>query len=214
VTVTGLEPALERTLDLAGVFVFALSGGLAAVRHRFDVVGIVALAVATGLGGGMVRDVLLGEGPPAALRDQVYLVSPLVAAGLVLVGHRVIEGLHRPVLVFDAGGLALFCVVGTAKALDRGLGVVASVLLGVVTAVGGGVIRDVLAREVPSVFRPDSGLYAVPAALGAVAVAATWSADVFDAGTAIAIVVAVLALRLLAMRQGWRAPTAWGTRDR
>ncbi len=213
-TVTGLEPNLERALDLAGVFVFALSGGLAAVRHRFDVVGIAALAVVTGLGGGMVRDVLLGQGPPAALRDQTYLVAPLLAAAVVLVGHRAVEVLQRPVLLFDAGGLALFCVVGTAKALDRGLGVVAAVLLGVVTAVGGGVIRDVLAREVPSIFRPDSALYAVPAALGAAAVAVTWSADVFGAGAAVAIVASVFALRVLSMRHGWRAPTARGTKDR
>ena len=213
-TITGLDPTLERVLDLSGVFVFALSGGLAAVRHRFDVVGIAALAIATGLGGGMVRDVLLGDGPPVALRDQTYLVAPLVAAGLVLVGHRVIELLHRPVLVFDAGGLALFCVVGTAKALDRGLGVVAAVLLGVITAVGGGVIRDVLAREVPSVFQPDGALYAVPATLGAIAVSVAWSRTVFGAAAAVAIVAVVLVLRLLAMRFDWRAPTARGTKDR
>lgn len=212
-TVTGLEWTLERALDLAGVFVFALSGGLAAVRHRFDVVGIVSLAVATGLGGGMVRDVLLGEFPPAAFRDQVYLLVPLVAAGIVLVAHGVIELLHRPVLVFDAGGLAVFCVVGTAKALDRGLGVVGAWLLGVVTAVGGGVIRDVLAREVPSVFRPDTALYALPAALGAAAVTALWSADVFGPVGALGTVAAVLAFRLLAMRFSWRAPMARGTAE-
>ena len=209
-TVTGLDPTLERVLDLVGVFVFALSGASQAVRHRFDVVGIAALATATGLGGGMIRDVLLGDGPPAALRDQWYLVATLAAAVIVLVGHHVIEMLRRPVLVFDAGGLALFCVVGAAKALDRGLGVVAAVLLGVVTAVGGGILRDVLAREVPSVFRPDNALYAVPAALGSIAVAVVWSRDVFNAAAAVAIVVGVLVLRLLAMRFDWRAPTARG----
>jgi uncharacterized membrane protein YeiH len=210
VTVTGLDPTLERVLDLVGVFVFALSGASLAVRRRFDVVGIVALATITGLGGGMVRDVLLDDGPPAALRDQIYLVAALLAAVLVLVGHRLVEGLRRPVLVFDAGGLALFCVVGAAKALDHGLGVVAAVLLGVVTAVGGGVLRDVLAREVPSVFRPDSALYAVPATLGSIAVAAVWSRGAFGPAAAATIAGGVLVLRLLAMRFQWRAPTARG----
>jgi uncharacterized membrane protein YeiH len=130
---------------------------------------------------------------------------------LVLVGHRAVEALRRPVLVFDAGGLALFCVVGAAKALDHGLGVLAAVLLGVVTAVGGGVLRDVLARDVPSVFRRDSALYAVPATLGSAAVALAWSRDAFGAAAAVAIATGVLVLRLLAMRFGWRAPVARGS---
>jgi uncharacterized membrane protein YeiH len=207
-TLIGLDPTLERLLDLVGVFVFALSGALLAVRRRFDLVGIVALATVTGLGGGLLRDVLLGEAPPAALRDQRYLVVPVVAALVVAVGHRTIERVERPVLVFDAAGLGLFCVVGTAVALDRGLGVVASVLLGVITAVGGGVLRDVLAREVPSVFKADSALYAVPATLGALAVALVWSQDLFGAVTAALIATAVFGLRLLAMHFHWRAPAA------
>jgi uncharacterized membrane protein YeiH len=207
-TLIGLDPTLERLLDLVGVFVFALSGALLAVRRRFDLVGIVALATVTGLGGGLLRDVLLGEAPPAALRDQRYLVAPVVAALVVAVGHRTIERVERPVLVFDAAGLGLFCVVGTAVALDRGLGVVASVLLGVITAVGGGVLRDVLAREVPSVFKADSALYAVPATLGALAVALVWSQDLFGAVTAALIASAVFGLRLLAMHFHWRAPAA------
>lgn len=210
-TVTGIDPTLGRVLDLSGVFVFALSGASQAVRHRFDAVGIVALATVTGLGGGVVRDVLLGVGPPAAVRDQAYLIAPLVAAVLVLVSHRLIEAFNRAVLVFDAGGLALFCVAGAAKALDRGLGVVASVMIGVITAVGGGVIRDVLAREVPSVFRSDSALYAVPAALGSLGVAIVWSLGGFGAPAAAVTVLTVLALRLLAMQFGWRAPTARGS---
>ncbi|MGK2948747.1 MAG: trimeric intracellular cation channel family protein [Acidimicrobiales bacterium] len=211
-TVTGLDPTLERVLDLVGVFVFALSGASLAVRRQFDLVGIVALATVTGLGGGMLRDVLLGEAPPVALRDQRYLMVPLAAALVVAVGHRAIERLERPVLVFDAAGLGLFCVVGTAMALDRGLGVVASVLLGVITAVGGGVLRDVLARDVPSVFRSDSALYAVPATLGACAVATVWPRDLFGAVAAATIASGVFVLRLLAMHFHWRAPAAHRTR--
>jgi uncharacterized membrane protein YeiH len=207
-TLTGLDPTLELVLDLAGVLVFALSGASLAARKGFDLVGILVLAIVTGLGGGIIRDTLLGAVPPVALDDQRYLVMPLVATVLVLIGHRAVERAARPVLAFDAAGLGLFAVVGAAKALDHGLGTLSSIVLGVTTAVGGGVVRDVLAREVPTVFRADSALYAIPAALGAGATALAWSLDALAAPQAIAIAVAVLVLRLLAMRQDWRAPTA------
>ena len=207
-TLTGLEPGLERVLDLGGVLVFALSGASLAVRRRFDLVGMVVLATATGLGGGILRDALLGDLPPVALRDQLYLAMPLLGTGLVLVGHHIVERLRRPVLVFDAAGLGLFSVVGSAKALDHGLGVLPSVLLGAMSAVGGGIIRDVLARDVPNVFRADSALYAVPATLGAAATAAASSHDMLGAPQASAIAAAVVVLRLLALRRGWGAPTA------
>lgn len=129
--VTGLDATLERALDLSGIFVLAVSGASLAARKRFDVVGMAVLATATALGGGILRDTLLGEHPPAALRGVAYLSLPLIATALVLVGHRLIEQVSRPVLVFDAGGLGLFCVVGTAKALDAGVGVLAA---GVVAA--------------------------------------------------------------------------------
>lgn len=207
-TLTGLDPGVERVLDLGGVFVFALSGASLAARKKLDLVGLVALAMATGLGGGIVRDALLGELPPVALRDQLYLAMPVAAAGLVLAGHQLVEKLSRPVLVFDAAGLGLFSVVGSAKALDHGLGVLPSILLGVMTAVGGGVTRDVLAREVPAVFKPESALYAIPATLGAGATAAVWSLDALGAVQAAGIAATVVAVRLLAMRRGWSAPTA------
>ena len=207
-TVTGLEPGVERLLELIGVFAFALSGAQLGAQKHFDVVGIAALAIATALGGGMLRDVLLGDAPPVALRDGVYLVLPLVATAIVLVGHRAVERINRPVLAFDAGGLALFCVVGAAKALDHGLGAVAAVLLGVITAVGGGVIRDTLARDIPTVFRPDSALYAIPAAIGATAVAVLWPRGALTAAAASGTVAAVFVLRMLALQFDWRAPTA------
>ena len=209
---TGLDSTLERILDLAGVFVFALSGASLAARKRFDVVGIAALAMVTGLGGGVLRDTLLGALPPVALRHQIYLTAPIVATAVVLVGHQAVERMWRPVLLFDAAGLGLFSVVGTAKALDHGLGVLPSILLGVTTAVGGGMLRDVLARDVPVVFKADSALYAIPAALGAGATAAAWSLDRFGAIAAALIVGVVVLVRVLAMHRGWRAPTARGGR--
>ena len=206
--VPGLDPSLERALDVGGVFVFALSGASLAARKRFDVVGILVLATATALGGGILRDTMLGDLPPAALRDWLYLVMPLGASAVVLVLHPMVERRWRPVLVFDAAGLALFSVVGSAKALDHGIGVLPSVLLGVTTAVGGGVVRDVLARDVPSVFQQDSALYAIPATLGAAVTAAAWSTDRFGVLAATTIVTSVFVFRLLSMRFGWRAPTA------
>ena len=210
-TITGLDPTLERALDLAGVFVFALSGAALGARRRFDIVGIAVLAFVTALGGGLIRDTLLGDTPPAALRDQWYLAMPIAATVVTLVGLRLIDRIRRPVLVFDAGGLALFCVVGTAKSLDLGLGVVSAVLLGVVSAVGGGVLRDVLARDVPAIFTSDTGLYAIPAALGASTTALLASRDALGPATVLVTVLAVFVLRIVAIRRGWRAPLARGS---
>lgn len=204
--VTGLGPTLERVLDLAGVGVFALSGALLGAQKRFDVVGMAVLALATGLAGGMMRDTLLGDQPPTALLDQAYLVMPLAATVVVLVGHHTVERVGRPVLVFDAGGLALFSVIGAAKALDHQLGALAAILLGVITAVGGGVVRDVLARDIPTVFKPDSALYAIPAALGATMTTVLWSRDALGGVSAIAVVITVFVLRLFSMHFKWRAP--------
>ena len=208
--VPGADGTLFRLLELAGVFVFALSGASLAARRAFDVVGMAVLATATALGGGLLRDVLLDDVPPAALRDELYLAVPLVATLVVLVAGPLVERLDRPVLVFDAAGLGLFAVTGTTKSLAAGLGVLPSVLLGTTTAVGGGVLRDVLAREVPSVFRQDTALYAIPAALGALVVAGAEAAGALTATTAVGTAAGVLALRLLAMRFHWRAPRPRG----
>ncbi|TYP90490.1 trimeric intracellular cation channel family protein [Blastococcus xanthinilyticus] len=150
-----------QVLELVGVFAFAVSGALTAIGRDFDVVGIAFLAVITALGGGIVRDVVLGDTPPPAFTGWQYLVVALTAAAVTSVAHPWLGRLGRPLLVFDAAGLGLFCVAGTEKALDAGLAPVAAALLGVTTAVGGGVLRDVLARETPALFRPDSELYAV-----------------------------------------------------
>ncbi|SOD97608.1 trimeric intracellular cation channel family protein [Blastococcus haudaquaticus] len=168
-----------QTIDLIGVFAFGVSGALMAVRRDFDVVGIAILAVVTALGGGIVRDLVLGDTPPPAFTRWEYLVVALAAAAVTAVGHRVFTRLARPLLVFDAAGLGLFCVAGTEKALDHGLAPVAAACLGVTTAVGGGVLRDVIAREVPALVRADSELYALPAVAGAlvVGIAPTVDAD-------------------------------------
>lgn len=200
----------ELALDLAGVFVFAVSGAMLGVRKGFDAVGIVVLALATSLGGGMLRDVLIGDIPPAALEEQRYLLVAVGAGVFVLVGHGLVERLARPVLLFDAAGLALFSVVGAAKAMEFGLAPVPAALLGTITAVGGGVIRDVLARDIPVIFRPGTALTAVPAAVGAGATVVVWEADVYGTAAAAGVAAVAFALRVLAVQFGWGAPVARG----
>jgi uncharacterized membrane protein YeiH len=200
---------VPAVLDLAGIFVFALSGALAAVRQRLDLVGMAVLAGATALGGGILRDVAIGAVPPEAFTSVGYVVMPLAASALVFFWHPQVTRLLPAVLFFDAAGLGLFCATGTGKALAFGLSPLHAVLLGVVTAVGGGVLRDVLGGQVPSVLY-DRQLYALPAALGASVVAV---AHVLGAGggavTAGAAALA-FALRLLALRYGWRTPRPRG----
>ncbi|HEX8781268.1 MAG TPA: trimeric intracellular cation channel family protein [Nocardioides sp.] len=195
-------------LDFLGIAVFAVSGALVAVRKHLDVFGCLFLAGVTGLGGGFIRDVLIDATPPGALVDWRYLLVP-VAAGLVtFVFHPTVGRLERVIEVFDAFGLSLFCVVGAVKALEHGLGPVPAVLMGMITAVGGGMLRDVLAGRVPVIF--EGTLYATPAMLGATTAvllhgpgAPLWMLVLLGAG-------GCLVLRLLAMSLGWRAPLPRG----
>jgi uncharacterized membrane protein YeiH len=160
----GFDPTLLLILNLVGTFVFGLSGGMAGVRAQLDLFGAVVLAVVVGIAGGTIRDLLIGI-PPATFRDWRYL-AVAGAAGLVTsLAHPAIDRLKRPIDALDAAGLALFCVTGAATALAHRLGVVDSVILGAVTGIGGGMLRDVLVREVPTVLR--GGLYAIPALVGA-----------------------------------------------
>ena len=169
----GFNPTLLLVLNLAGTFVFGLSGGMAGVRTQLDLFGAVVLAVVVGIAGGTIRDLLIGT-PPATFRDWRYLA---VAAGAGLVtslGHPAINRLQRPIDAFDAAGLALFCVTGAATALAYRLGVAESIILGAITGIGGGMVRDVLVREIPTVLR--GGLYAIPALVGAAIVVTAYKA--------------------------------------
>jgi uncharacterized membrane protein YeiH len=206
-TATGLEASVERVLDLVGVFVFAISGALLAVRKGFDVVGVVGLGLVTALGGGVMRDTILGATPAMAFSEPWYLLVPLLGAGVVFVGHSWIDRrLQRPVLVFDAAGLGLFCVTGAVKAATFDTTPVGAILLGVLSAVGGGILRDVLATEHPVIFRADSTLYAIPAAVGSTIVVIAWRNDWYTGTLGISVAAAVFALRVIALHYGWKAP--------
>ncbi|MFK0210689.1 trimeric intracellular cation channel family protein [Streptomyces sp. NPDC090298] len=206
-------PSVQHALDLVGIFVFAISGALLAVRKNFDVFGIAVLAEVTALGGGLFRDLVIGAVPPAAFTDLGYFLMPLIAAVLVFFLHPEVERTQTAVNVFDAAGLGLFCVTGTIKAYDYGLGLTSSAALGLATAVGGGVLRDVLANEVPSLLRWDRDLYAVPAIVGATMVVLCIRFDTLNAFTSGSAVVTAFVLRLLALRFEWRAPRAWNRRS-
>ncbi|MEU6011002.1 trimeric intracellular cation channel family protein [Streptomyces sp. NPDC001698] len=206
------SPSVQHTLDVVGIFVFAISGALLAVRKNFDVFGIAVLAEATALGGGLFRDIVIGAVPPAAFTDLGYFLTPLFAALVVFFLHPHMERIQTAVYVFDAAGLGLFCVAGTTKAYAYGLNLTASATLGMATAVGGGVLRDVLANDVPSLLRWDRDLYAVPAIVGATMVVLCIHYDALNPFTSGLAVVTAFVLRLLAMRYHWRAPRAWNRR--
>lgn len=192
-------------MNLAATFVFGLSGGLAAVRARLDLFGVLVLAAVVGLAGGITRDLLIGV-PPATFRDGRYLIAVGLAGVVCVLAGRGLERVHRSVLLFDAVGLSLFAVTGASKAFAFGLGPAQAVLLGAVTAIGGGMLRDVLLREVPTVLRSD--LYAIPALAGAAVVAIAHQAG-SDAGIfAVAGAGVCLVLRLVGIRYGVSVPTA------
>lgn len=201
-----MTETLVLALDLVGTFVFALSGAMAGARHRLDMFGILVLAFAAGNAGGMTRDLLIGAVPPAAIADWRYIVVSLLAGMTTFWAYRAIRRIHDALLIFDAAGLAVFAVSGSLKALAFGLNPIAAMLLGTLTGIGGGMLRDVLVREVPTVLRAE--LYAVAALAGAAVVVggqllALPSPSVVIVGAALCF-----GLRLLALRRGWGLPVA------
>jgi uncharacterized membrane protein YeiH len=204
------DPALIAgsliVLDLAGTFVFALSGAVSAIKHRLDLFGVLVLAFAAGNAGGLTRDVLLGATPPPAISDWRYIGVSLAAGLVTFFCFPFIDRLRSSVFVLDAAGLALFAVSGVLKALAAGLNPVAAMLLGVLTGVGGGMLRDVLVSEVPAVLRGE--LYASAALAGTAVVVLGRLLHLPTPAGAISGAVLCFVLRYLAIRRGWRLPVA------
>jgi uncharacterized membrane protein YeiH len=197
---------LVLTLDLVGTFVFALSGATAGARRRLDIFGVLVLSFVAANSGGIVRDLLIGATPPAAISDWRYLAVSLLAGVVIFFWYPVINRLQSPVLFFDAVGLALFCVAGAQKALVFGLEPVMAALLGMLTGIGGGIARDVLLSNVPAVFRSD--IYAVAALAGAAVVVIGDALGLPTTATALAGAVLCFGLRMLAVRYDWHLPRA------
>lgn len=198
-------PAL-MVLDLLGTFVFALSGAAAGIKGRLDIFGLMVLAFATGNAGGITRDLLIGAVPPAAIHDWRYLAVCVLAGLATWFWYQRLDVHRRLILLLDAGGLALFAVTGTQKALAAGLNPVMAAAMGMLTGIGGGMVRDVLVNETPIVLRAD--LYAV-AALAAGLIVVLAHALGLRPITAMSLGAALcFFLRVMAILRGWHLPTA------
>lgn len=193
-------------LDLGGTFVFAISGAVAAVNRRLDIFGILVLSFVAGNFGGITRDVLIGAVPPAALSDERYLAVSVLAGLITFFSYAGVNKLHTPVLLFDAVGLAFFAVAGAQKAIEFGLSPIMSALLGMLTGIGGGMMRDVLLTEIPQVLRSD--LYAVAALVGAAIVVIGDMLGLPYAASALVGGALCFGLRFMAIRHGWHLPIA------
>lgn len=195
------------TLDLLGTAVFAISGAAIGVKYRLDVFGVSVLAFVAGNAGGMLRDVLLGATPPAALNGWQHVTVSLLAAWLTFWWHPRLEKLRTPILLFDAAGLGLFAVSGTEKALAYGLNPLVAAILGMLTGIGGGMLRDLLVKEIPTVLHAD--LYAVAALAGAAVVVGGHMLQLPEqVPTMIGGAVLCFGIRLVSIRRGWSLPTA------
>jgi len=198
--------SLLLVLDLIGTFVFAISGATAGVARRLDLFGILVLSFVAGNFGGITRDVLIGSVPPAGITDWRYVAVSGLAGVITFYWYPAVDRLRSPVLMFDAAGLALFAVAGAHKALSFGLNPVMAALLGMLTGIGGGMMRDVLLADVPTVLRAD--LYAVAALAGAGVVVIGYLLQIPPVATTIAGALLCFGLRLMAIRHGWRLPVS------
>jgi uncharacterized membrane protein YeiH len=209
------DPPVLLALDLAGTFAFALNGGLTAVRTaHLDIVGVITLGMITAVGGGIIRDVLLGALPPATFVDWRYLAVAATGGLIAFLFSSWLTRVRNPIDVLDAAGLSLFAVTGAGKALELGVGPAQAIILGAVTGVGGGTLRDVLIRQVPSVL--SSGLYAIPALVGAalfVVADKVGVQDVLGVPVALGAAVVCFLIRMVGLHFGIDAPKPPGTGD-
>ena len=195
---------LFTLLDLAGTFAFAISGAVAARQKNLDLFGVIAIAWLVACGGGIIRDVSIGALPPAGLADWRYLALALIASLLAIVAYPVLARLAHPVQMFDALGLGFFAVFGAHKSLLFGHNAQVAIVLGIVSAVGGGVMRDVLLNRLPLILRKE--IYASAALLAASVQVAGESLDLPMAWVSWCGIALCFLLRYLAMRMGWNLP--------
>ncbi len=200
--------SLLYALDLLGTASFAVSGALAGVQRRMDLLGVVILGLVTATGGGTLRDVLLGDVPPFCFRDENYLYISIIFALAVFFFHHALDFLHRPLLYFDALGLATFLVIGTGKALVFEAGFLVAVMAGVMTATAGGLVRDVLTNHVPLILQKE--IYATACIIGGVIFYLLYRAGVSMNICSVVAAAVVLFIRITAIRRNWSLPVAGG----
>jgi uncharacterized membrane protein YeiH len=197
---------LIAVLDLVGIFVFALSGAVLGAQRRMDLFGVLVLGFLTAVSGGVIRDVLIGAVPPAAIANW-HALAISVAAGLIAFHFtKLISRLNSPVQLFDAVGLGVFAVTGTEKALEFGLTPVMAAMLGMVSGIGGGMVRDVLTAQVPMVLRSE--IYAVAALAGAAVVVGGWALELPTTMTTLSAIGLCVFLRMMGIYRGWNLPLA------
>jgi uncharacterized membrane protein YeiH len=197
---------LIDVLDWVGTFVFALSGGLLGVQKRFDLFGVLFLSFVVSVVGGMMRDVLIGAVPPVAITDIHYFAIAMIGGLITFYLYPTVASLQRQILLLDAVGLALFAVTGAQKAIDHGINPLMAAILGMLTGIGGGMARDVLAGDIPFVLRGD--LYAIAALAGGAIVSIGTVMGVQPAYPMLLGVAVCIFLRLMAIYFRWRAPVA------
>jgi len=199
---TGMD--ILYTLDLIGTAAFAASGAWAGVRRHMDPFGVLVLGLVTAVGGGTLRDLLVGDIPPFSLQNEVYLYVSIAAALFVYASRKHFEAVERPLLILDAIGLGTFVVIGTTKALDFQLGFLGATLMGVMTCTAGGVIRDVLANQVPLILRKE--IYASACLAGSIILVILESLATPRPIAALIAAFTVIGLRLLAIIFKWSLP--------
>ena len=201
-----MDEPVTLALNLMGTVAFGLSGGILAVKKQMDLFGVLVLSVATGLGGGITRDLILGHTPPATVTDWRYLTAAALAGILVFVWYNRIANHGTFITTFDALGLSIFTVTGTTIALNAGLGPIPAALLGMLTGVGGGVLRDIMAAEVPLIFRSE--IYAVSSLAGAVIIIIAIQTGFAAIPAEIIAAATTFTLRMVSFVRGWRIPIA------
>jgi uncharacterized membrane protein YeiH len=197
---------LVLVLDLCGTFVFALSGAAAGIKRRLDIFGVLVLSFVAANSGGIIRDLLIGAVPPPGIADWRYIAVPLLAGLATFYAGAIVDRLHDSVQIFDAAGLALFAVSGAEKALNFHLGPLTAVVLGMLTGIGGGMVRDILSARIPTVLRGD--IYAVAALAGAAVVVAGRLLQLPGTATTLSGAVLCFAIRFMAIRRSWQLPKA------
>ncbi|MDR0303842.1 MAG: trimeric intracellular cation channel family protein [Chitinispirillales bacterium] len=199
-------------LDIAGTLAFAVSGAVRGVRHNLDILGVTVLAIVTGVFGGIVRDVLIGQTPPACFQNELYLIICITGSIVVLSRAESIarrsEKQWSVVQIFDAIGLGIFSAIGAAKAISAGFGVVGIIMMGMITSCGGGIIRDVLVREIPLVLRRD--FYATASIIGVIFMLLAKKAGFNEYGQILSATIVASGLRFWAMATHLQLPQKIG----
>ncbi|HZM11233.1 MAG TPA: trimeric intracellular cation channel family protein [Candidatus Limnocylindrales bacterium] len=200
-----IGPRLLSAVDLAGTFLLAVEGATAAITGHLDLLGIMVLSFATALAGGVIRDLLIGAVPPEAFRDWRYSVVAFAAAGFVFMLHHSVQQVPGTLLmVLDAAGLGLFAVAGTEKSLAYGIHPFIAILMGTITGVGGGMVRDILLAQVPGVLRTE--VYATAAFAGSAVLILCRKLKLLPTVSAVAGGIVCFALRVVSVLQHWNLP--------